>query len=408
MARERLGRDYRFLWGAATISAVGDGVVFSALPLLAVTLTRKPALVAGVTVAAGLPWLLFALIAGALVDRWDRRRVMASADGFRMAVFAVLGAAVLTHHAGLWLVYVCGFLAGTAQTLFDNAAQAILPQIVPRGTLESANARMFASQVVNEQLAGPPLGSFLFVASPSVPFLADAASFGGSALLLLGVRPNPGVDRRERRSLRIEIVEGLRWLRGHRLLRAMAIMLGTWNLVVTAGMSVLVLYAIEVLHIGKRGYGVLLAVAAAGGLIGTAVASRLARRFGAAATMLSMLFIGAATESMFVFFPRLPVIVPAMILESASGVVWNVITVSLRQTIIPERLLGRVNSVYRFIAWGTMPIGGIAGGILARTFGLRAPYAMAAATTLFMGIVGRIWVHARAIDAARSVAEPND
>src|SRR5581483_6234496 len=227
------GRDYRRLWTAAGISTLGDGVREAALPLLAASLTRNPSVVAAVTVAGRLPWLLFSLVSGALVDRADRKRVMWQVDSGRALVMLALAVAVVFDEATIPVLIVVAFLLGTGETLFDNAAQSFMPSIVARDRLEEANSRLYAVQISSQEFVGPPVGSLLFAAAMAAPFFLDAGSFVVAAALVLGIRSGrrtPAPDGRARSPLRTEIAEGLRWLWRHRLLRTLAIMLGIWNL----------------------------------------------------------------------------------------------------------------------------------------------------------------------------------
>src|SRR6266498_4796019 len=189
-ARPNLGPGYHKLWLAAAISTLGDGVCLTALPLLAATLSRDPLRVSLVAFASWLPWLLFGLLSGALVDRWDRRRMMWTVDACRFVVVGALGVAVLAGWASIPLLVAIGFLLGSGQTLFDNAAQSLIPTLVSRDTqrLERANSQLYGAQTVGQNFAGPPAGGALFALAASVPFLADAVSFAASSTLIATIR----------------------------------------------------------------------------------------------------------------------------------------------------------------------------------------------------------------------------
>src|SRR5574341_97636 len=226
-ARRGLGAAFRRMWAAQGISNAGDGVYLTALPLLAASLTRDPLPVSAVMFAQWLPWLLFGLVTGALLDRWDRVRVMWTVDACRFAVVGALAAAVLLGWASIPLLMAVGFLLGTGQTLVDTAAHTLVPALVSRDPrrLERANSRLLGTQVVADQLAGPPLGGALFSVAAWSPFLVDAVSFGLSSALMARL---PGRERGRahiggpRTTIRADIAEGLRFLLRHRLLRAMA------------------------------------------------------------------------------------------------------------------------------------------------------------------------------------------
>ena len=401
-----LGTEYRKLWAASAISNLGDGVRLTALPLLAATLTREPTSIAGIELASTLPWLLFALLAGALVDRIDRRRAMAVANAVRAVLVGSLAVMVLTGEASLVLLYVVAFLLGSAETIFDNAAQAILPSLVPRDQLERANGRLYAAEMVTNQFAGPPVGAFLFVAAAAAPFFLDAASFLIAALLIVGlsgtfrVTLEPG---RARTTLRADISEGVRWLWDHRLLRTLAVMLGTWNMLELATVSTLVLFALETLGIGEIGFGMLSASFVIGSIVGSFVAAGLSRRIGPGTTLVLQVATSAVASGVIALASN-PILVGAMFaIHGFTSVTWNVITVSMRQSIIPDRLLGRVNSVYRLVGWGSMPVGAALGGLLADGFGLRAPYVVAAVALAAMAVIASKLITNREIAEARAV-----
>lgn len=193
--RRSLGAPFRAVWLSVAISGTGDGMFLTAFPLLATAMTRDAVLIVGVTVASRLPWLLFSLVTDAIADRFDRRRLMVLADIVRCAVVGGLGFAVLADDARIWLLYLCAFALGIAETLHANAAQAILPVIVEPEQLVAANARLTGTQVMTEQFVGPPLGAALYGAASSVPFLVDAVSFGVSAGLIASLPNVHGVER---------------------------------------------------------------------------------------------------------------------------------------------------------------------------------------------------------------------
>jgi MFS family permease len=405
--KPKLGARYWRIWWAASVSTLGDGVRLVALPLLAATLTRDPVLVAMVTLAQGLPWLLFALVSGALVDRLDRRRVMWSVDLVRAAIAITLAITAALGVVTIWLLCVLAFLLGTAQTLFDNAAQAIMPMVVGRDRLEQANSKLFGAQVVTEEFVGPPLGALLFAAAVAAPFVLDASSFLIAALLVFTM---PGSFRAApaggapRTRLRHEIAEGLRWLWHHRLLRTLALMLSVWMLVETATGSIFVLFALDTVHVSKTGYGVLFSAGALGSAIGSTLAPRIAVRFGEAPSMLAGVVVNALGLIVVAAFPHAVVVGVMGAVGGAAALVWNVITVSLRQTLIPDHLLGRVNSVYRFLGWGSMPIGAALGGVVAGVAGLRAPFFMAGGILLLLALAGSRVVNPATVARARADA----
>jgi predicted MFS family arabinose efflux permease len=389
---------------ASTISNLGDGVTLVAGPLLAASLTRDPALVAGLTFAQKLPWLLFSLVSGALVDRLDRRQLMATVDFFRTGVVGILGLAVLGGWASLPLMYAVFFLLGTAETLFANASLAILPSVVPVENLEKANGRLFAGELVTNQFAGGPIGGALFAVAASVPFLLDAGTFAASAALILALRGRFRATRPEGApgiGLVSEITEGIGWLMRHRLLLVLAIMLGAGNLTFSATFSVLVLFAQEVLGLGSVGYGILLTAGGVGGFFGSLLAERIGGWLGTGRALFSaMLLQGPAFAAL--ALSSNPLVAGAMLtVDGFIAFAWNVLTFALRQALVPDVLLGRVTSVYRLVGVGSGAIGALIGGFLARQLGLTAPFWFAAAVMAVVAFASLPFVNNRTVAEAR-------
>ena len=369
------------LWVAVGVSNLGDGVAKAALPLLAAALTRDPALVAGLTIAQQLPWLLFALPAGVIVDRSDRRVLMWRTDAARGLALLAFAVVVVLDQGSLAVLYGLAFVLGAAETLFDTSYRSLVPSLVPKNELERANARLHGAEIVANRFAGPPLGGLLFAAAASAPFFLDAGSFALAAIavLMIGGSFRPSAVAQERTPVRLAIGDGLRWLAGHRLLRSFAVVVSVWHLVWAAGNAVLVLYAQELLGLGSAGFGILLAAGALGSLIGTFVASRLATRIGRRWTLAGSVAIAGLAE-LGLGLTATPVAAAiALAVAGACAVVWNVITVALRQRLVPDDLLGRVNGAYRFAAMGAVAIGAGLGGALA-SIELRVPFFLAAAT----------------------------
>src|SRR5271165_6045123 len=298
---QKLSRDYWRLWWANAISSTGDGAFAAALPLLAVTITRDPRLVAVVTAATYLPWMVLSLPAGALVDRYDRATLMWRSQAVQAAVVAAVAVLIVFRIADIAVLSAAGLLLGCAEVIFSNSAQSVLPALVPPELLPKANGREQVSLTVGESFLGPPAGSLLFAVAAALPFGLDALSFTGSAALLARLPrtglPRTGLPRTglpgtglsgtgqsqiQSRSpaMRTQIAEGLRWLSRHRLLRVVAILLGVYNFANQMGQAVLVLLATQTLHLGTRGYGFLLAATAVGSVVGGLVAPRLTRRLG--------------------------------------------------------------------------------------------------------------------------------
>jgi MFS family permease len=381
-----LGASFWKLWSASALSNMADGLVKIALPLVAVTLTDSPGLVAGVTLAVTLPWLLFALPVGALADRVDRRVAMVRADLVRAAAVAVLavtaGFGLESSVAAIWALYAVAVLLGTAETVYDTCAQSMLPQVVARDRLPRANGRLIAAELTANEFVGPPLGGLLVAAGVVAAFAAPAALWVAAVGALLLLRGSFAVPRTEKpTTLRADVAEGLRYLWHHRLLRTLAAMTGLFNFATNATFAVFVLYAVgpdSAMGLTEAAYGVLFATLAAGSLIGALLADPIIGRLGRSRSLLLGILGGVGTVGIAALTTIPLVIAAAFLLGGLTNALWNVVAVSLRQRITPDRILGRINSSYRLVAWGTRPLGAAAGGLLGELLGLRAVFAIAA------------------------------
>jgi MFS family permease len=375
-----LGRGFWTLFSASFLANLSDGIFSVALPLLAVSLTKEPGLVAGVAVASRLPWLVFALIAGALADRLDRRRTMVLVDAGRVILLGGLTIAVLAGVATIWLLYLVAFVLGCFETMFDTAASSMLPNVVGKDRVVAANSRLNAVELTMNQFVGPPIGGFLAALGIASAFGASAAGYLGALLCLVTLQ---GSFRAKRSgppaSIRSEIRDGLHYLAHHRLLRTMAFVVGPMNLASTAVFAVLVLYVVAPgpLGLDAVGFGLLITSVAIGTVAGTLLATRIERRLGRA-----NLFV-ACIASLLVFdlvwFVPNPLAIGVILAVSGTlGGAFNVVFGSIRQRIVPNHLLGRVMASFRLISWGSLPLGALLGGIIAQSFGVPAVFIGAA------------------------------
>jgi MFS family permease len=367
------------------LSNLADGVFVVALPLVALGITRDPSAFAGVTFVGRLPWLLFALPAGALADRLDRRRTMVLVDVGRTALIAVLAALVATDNEELWALYVVAFALGIGETLFDTAAQSIVPSIVPADRLARANSRLYAVELTANQFVGPPLGGVLVAAAAALALWTSAGAYALAAVALLALHGSFRPDRGgARTTIRRDIVEGVRYLAGHRILRALALCVGLMNLAFTAQFAVIPLFIVEPgpMGLSESGFGLLLTAAAVGALVGSAITPRVEAALGRTrALIVAVVMVPIGTVTPAVTAAVAPFAI-ALAVTGVLNVVWNVITVSLRQRIVPDVLLGRVNAGYRLVAWGTMPLGALLGGAIADLVSIRAVFWTAAGLSL--------------------------
>jgi predicted MFS family arabinose efflux permease len=373
----RLGSRFDKLSFAAGISNLGDGAFGAAFPLLVASLTRDPALVAGATFASRLPWFLFALISGALVDRMDRQRVMVVVNSLRALGFGLLALSVATASVDIVVVYVVAFALGVAETFFDTSSEAIIPRLVEPEHLPAANARLQGLEFVANSFAGPPLGAFLFTVMMAAPFIFNAGSYAVAAVALALIGGGYRSHRAPTMAMRQEIGAGLAWLWGQRVVRTVSMLAGATNMLTFAIIAVFVLYAQDILDVSDTGYGVMLATIGVGGLAGALFAPRVVARLGPGGTLRLALFTQLAVVAVFTLLTN-PVAAGALLFFYGATIsMWNVVSVSLRQSLTPDELRGRVAGAARTLAFGSMPIGALLGGMVASAFGLRAPFVFA-------------------------------
>lgn len=412
---EPLGKNYWRLWTAHATSNLGDGIASIAYPWLASAVTRSPLLIALVMVASRLPWLVFTLPAGVITDRFDRRKIIVAMDIARGFLALAVAISVTTQASSLpnlnevgkvaaletnWFLYfvliITALLFGCAEVLRDNSAQTLLPSVVEEKQLESANGKLWSVEFVMNSFVGPPLGSFILGISIFLPFYFDSTTFFVSAALIATLIPNmkpiESSKKSEKMNFRAEIKEGFGWLWRHELLRPMAIILGALNAIGALTTAVFILFAQEVLQTSVLIFAILGTAGAVGGTLGGILGPKISKRLGSGPSLYLTLLSGPFVSLIIGLSSSWQLFWLLTAISTVFAVLWNVITVSLRQSIIPTELLGRVNSVYRFFAWGSIPLGTLIGGALVdlmdavgdRELALRTPYFVSALLGLML------------------------
>jgi MFS family permease len=383
--------DFLKLWSAETVSQFGSQITGLALPLVAVLVIEASAFeVSALFVIEFLPFILFAIPAGVWVDRLKRKPILVIADIGRAVLLGSIPLAYAFDVLYLGQLYVVGFLVGICTVFFDVSYQSYLPSLVARDRLVEGNSKLEISRSA-AQLGGPGLaGGLVGVVGAPVAILLDAISFVGSALFLLSIRKPEVLPEREegapRPSMLKEAKEGLRYVLGNRYLRAISICTGTSNLFWSLGGAILIVYAVRELGMSPALIGLIFSVANAGPMIAALTTNKVFERIGVGRTILgtSMLFSGAAT--LYPLAPQsfaTPFFIAGGVLGGYAAVAYNITQVSFRQAICPERMQGRMNAVIRFLVWGTMPIGALAGGAIGSLIGLRA--------ALWVGAIGALF-----------------
>ena len=393
---------------ASGLTNLADGVAVVVWAWLASLMTRDAFLIALMPVALRLPWFLFAIPAGVVTDRMDRRKLILSMDVIRGAAFA--GVAILLALVPLapppadglaqpglfFMVFGLALIVGSAEVFRDNSAQTMMPALVPSEALERANGRLWSVELVGGRLLGPALGAFLIAASVWFPFAVNAVAFLLAVYLVARLKGQFAPKKRETRNWRAEIVEGVTFLKGAPLLRLLAVVTGVWNLFAHMVEIGLILHVQENLGLGAVSFGLLLSAGAIGGIVGGFAGEYVVRWLGPGRTaqwslgLTPLAFLGIAIA------PNVWVLAATLMFFEFWGVVWNTVSVAYRQRTIPDEILGRVNSIYRMLAWGMIPIGlllsglsvQIAEGFMERGAALTVPFFIALVGTIILAAWG--------------------
>lgn len=391
----RLGRPFRWLLGSSWTSNLGDGIALAAGPLLVASLTDDARLVALAATVQWLPPLLFGLVAGALTDRLDRKRIVVVVNLARVAVIGVLAGFLATGTATIPLVLTTLFVLATAEVFADNSAQTLLPMLVRREDLGPANQRLQAGFITVNQLAGPPVGAALFAAGTVWPF-ATQAVVTALAVLLVSRVVLPAAARGPVPGTRVhhEIVEGFRWVVRHAAVRTLVLTIFVFNITFGAAWAVLVLYAARRLGLDEVGFGLITTVMAAGGILGVTLYGPLTRRVRLGTLMRAGLVIETLTHLGLALATRPWVAMPIFFVFGAHAFVWGTISVTVRQRAVPQRLQGRVGSVNTVGVFGGLVLGSGLGGLLAQRWDVTAPFWFAfAGSAVFLVLIWRQLAH---------------
>ncbi|WP_306369695.1 MFS transporter [Nocardiopsis sp. CC223A] len=372
-AGEKAGGHFpRFLAGSLS-GNLADGIMFTALPLVAAALTNDPLLVSGLIVARFLPWLLFGLVVGVLVDRLDRGVLMVSANLVRAAALVALAALVATGHASIPVLYAVMFTVMTCEVFYDLAGRAMLPRLVPVEGLDRANGRIVGGKTVLEDFAGAPLAGLLFAVAAFLPLAVNAGAYLLGALVLLGLplavrrtAPEAAEDAPARPSVRAELRAGLSLVFGDRAMRSPIVLNVLANMAFMAQAGVLVLIVQEHFGVPEALYGVFLASSAVGALAGALLTARIAAALGRFRTsVLAFAVMGLACAA-FGLAPGAYLAALAWGVLGAAMSVSNIVMLGCVQTVVPGTHLGRVMSCVQVLGFGLAPVGALLGGLLGR------------------------------------------
>lgn len=387
-----LGGPFWRFWCATLLANLGDGIRAAAFPLLAASLTDSPAVVGAIAMTAALPWLVTGLLAGALADRRSARLLLVGADTVRVVVLLGLLVVLLLDEASIALIAVAAFVLGVGETLRDTTAQTVVPRLVPAALIERANGRLVAGEVTGNEFVGPLVGGALFAAGAALPFVANSAVLAIAVLLVLTLPATVMAPRRppspRSTDLPSTVRAGVRWLARHRTLRALVVAGALVALADSAWFAILVLYADSRLDLGAAGFGMLLAVGAAGGLLGAFAADRIIAQRRHRLVLLWSMAITAGAPALLLVAPQTWAAIVVVVTTSAAFGVFNVAATSLRHRLVPPQVLGRIVATWRTVVLGAGALGALTGGLVASARGLDAPFVL---SVLLGGLAVVVW-----------------
>jgi MFS family permease len=371
-----LGRPFAQLWTAAASSNLADGIVRTAVPLIATTLTDDPLAISAITALAFLPWLVFGLAAGVVVDRFDKRRVMAVANGLRAATGVALALMIVAGSPPLWALLAATLVFGVGETLFDNATNAAIPALVPVTALDRANGRIQAAQVTIDNFIATPIGGVLFAVALALPLWTGSVAYTIPIVLalLLPVRaarsaPREGDAAAHPGGGRVAIA----YLWNHRYLRAMTLFTAVVGCALSFAQAAVVLYFLDAQGVPAAAYGFVAGGIGLGAVVGSLTAARLVARFRRGPVMVGANLVAAVSMLLVGVAPEVFSAIAAYALMAFAIAVWNVPWGALRQQVVPPPLFGRVLGIVRTLTWGVFPFATLAGGLVARV-DLRLPF----------------------------------
>ena len=395
VTREPLGSTFNKLWSATLASNVSDGLLKTAMPLLAATLTRDPVVVAALAAVVMLPWLFFAIPIGSLVDRVDRRIAMWVANAIRFAAAAVLTVTIVTDTVNIPILYVLAFIIGAAEVLYDTTAQALIPQILKPEQLERGNSRLSIGATMVGELVGSPLSGILYALAIFLPFVSGTlgvllavvlvAIIPGSYKAIKALDDN-GVEL-PKKSLWADMRFGISYLLKEKVLLKLVLLTTSIGFFFSASQSTMVLFMLDVLKVPFALFGFVFLAGAFGNILGSIVAPKLSERFGRMNIMALTIFLSGLLTALSGFAPNVWVWIVLSVFIGIAIAHWNILLMSTYHQIIPNELFGRIHGTRRTLVWGLMPIGSLVGGVFA-LIDLRAPLIIGGAIGAIIALVG--------------------
>ena len=386
---EKLGPAFNRLFSASVISNLSDGLLAVAAPLLAISLTKDPVLISLLSAFVMLPWLLFAIPIGLIVDRVDKRLLVTFTNSIRFVFAGLVALAISTDFITIYWLLLAAFVIGTCEVAADTAAQSLIPVILEKKNFEKANSRLNIAQTVIQNFVGAPLSGFLYASAIVLPFILNSLGFLIAAIFvfmipahLISHGASAAVTDSAKKSFIGDIKFGLNYLWNDRPLRRLVATTTSLGFFYSLSTSTVILFVTETLEIPTQYFGVLMASAGSGGVLGAVLTPRLSKRFGRGAVLAVAIFISSITVLFQGLAPNYWVYGVIGFISSFTITNWNILLMSCYQVLIPSELYGRIHGARRTFVWGVMPIGAFLGGVIAHA-GLRLPLIVGGiATTL--------------------------
>lgn len=386
-----MGPAFNRIWASSIVSNLSDGVMLAAVPLLAISLTDSPVLISAIGATVMLPWLLFAIPIGVLVDRVDRRFILAGANAIRSVIVGFVALSISLDVLTIYGLIIAGFVIGTCEVAADTTAQSLMPQILEEKDYEKGNSRLQISETIIQGFVGAPLSGFIYALAMFLPFLINSLGFAIASLFALSIPIKYLQDVRAEDVTKVksnflaDMKFGISYLFNQKVLRRLVITTASIGLCYSMATSTMVLFVIKELGLQERYFGVTMAIQGIGAIAGSLIASRASNTFGRSLVMTCAIVASSVLVLIEGFAPNIYVLVPLATLGGFVISQWNILLMATYQTVIPQDLYGRIHGTRRTLVWGVMPIGSLLGGVLAKV-SLRLPMYVGGAIATMIAI----------------------
>lgn len=389
---EKLGPGFNRLFGASAISNLADGLLAVAAPLLAITLTKSPVLISILSALVMLPWLLFAIPIGLIVDRVDKRLLVTFTNVLRFVIAGLLALAISTDFVTIYWLFLAAFLIGICEVASDTAAQSLIPVILEKKHFERANSRLNIAETVIQNFIGGPLSGFLYATAVVLPFIFNSVGFLIAAIFVFLIPAHlikdangEAQETAEKKGFVGDIKFGLKYLWNDLDLRGLVTITTSLGFFYSLSMSTMILFITEDLGLQAKYFGVLMAGAGSGAIIGALVTPKISKKFGRGKVLAFAIFMSSITVLMQAVSPNYWVFGVIGFVSSFFITNWNILLMSCYQVLIPKELYGRIHGARRTFVWGVMPLGAFLGGVIAQG-GLRLPLLVGGCATTFISL----------------------